>query len=409
MPTLSRLFLLFSLILTPALAQSGSKKSAASGPKKIGEVNVLVDNAITVRITSSSPELQTLARQAFSAHGRYNVVSSGGANYDLKFTPLGSTQVRVDITRGSAGTPVASEVANGTSARNALLRAADLAVARTNGLNPSLRGFFTARLAFVMQRGGKGDIYTSDLFFGEGRRLTQDNALTLSPRWSPDGSRIVYTSYFRKGAPDIYLLDPTTGRRDEFASFRGTNMGGRFSPNGSQIAMVLTGEGASEIYVAGAQGRASPVRKTRSEAVKSSPCWSPDGSQILFAMDPGPQLYTMPAAGGAPRRLNVGFSYATEPDWSRANPNKIACTVRMPGGRFQIAVLDQSTGKATVVSKADFDAVEPSWLADGRHLVYTARDRSTSVLCILDTETGNSARISPPESMAMQAGVWIAP
>jgi TolB protein len=38
--------------------------------------------------------------------------------------------------------------------------------------------------------------------------------------------------------------------------------------------------------------------------------------------------------------------------------------------------------------------VEPSWLPDGRHLVYTARDRASSVLCILDTETGQSKRIS---------------
>ena len=45
--------------------------------------------------------------------------------------------------------------------------------------------------------------------------------------------------------------------------------------------------------------------------------------------------------------------------------------------------------------KAAFDGIEPSWLPDGRHLVYTARDRSTSVLCILDTETGQSKRVSP--------------
>jgi TolB protein len=126
-------------------------------------------------------------------------------------------------------------------------------------------------------------------------------------------------------------------------------------------------------------------------------------------MEPGPQLYVVSAAGGAPRRLSVGNTYAAEPDWSRTHPNKIACTVRV-GTRFQIAVYDMNTGKAQVVSKADFDGVEPSWLADGRHLVYTARDRSTSVLSILDTETGKSTRIpSPPDASLLQAGVWLAP
>jgi TolB protein len=296
-------------------------------------------------------------------------------------------------------------VATGTNARNALFRAADIAVQKTSGLN--LRGFFTARLAFVVNRGNKGEIYASDLFLGETKQLTRDNSLVLTPRWAPDASRIIYTSYFRKGAPDIYLLDPVTGRRDEFASFKGTNSGARFSPNGQQVAMTLSGQGNAEIWTGSAQGR-NLVRRTRSDTVKASPCWSPDGSRIVFTMEPGPQLYVMSAAGGTPQRLNVGFSYAAEPDWSRANPNKIACTVRV-GGRYQIAVYDMATGTGKVVSKADFDGIEPAWLADGRHLVYTARDRSTSVLSILDTETGKSVRITPAGTSALQAGVWLGP
>jgi TolB protein len=396
MPKLSRLFLLLVLVAAPAFAQ---------GSRKIGEVRVDVDaNTIPVRITASNPELQRLADTAFNAHGRYKRVTSGHA-YELKFTAVGATQVRVDVLRGSGGTPVASETANGTNARQALLRAADLAVQKTSGLN--LRGFFTARLAFVVQRGNKGEIYSSDLFLGETKQLTRDNALVLTPRWAPDGSRIIYTSYFRKGAPDIYLLDPATGRRDEFASFKGTNSGARFSPNGQQVAMTLSGQGNAEIWTSNAQGR-NLVRRTRSDAVKASPCWSPDGSRIVFAMEPGPQLYVMSASGGAPQRLNVGFSYAAEPDWSRANPNKIACTVRV-GGRYQIAVYDMATGTGKVVSKANFDGIEPAWLADGRHLVYTARDRSTSVLCILDTETGKSTPITPSGTSALQAAVLLGP
>jgi TolB protein len=394
MQNLSRIFFLAMLLAAPVLLAQGSRK--------LGEFGVEVDaNTIPVRVSSASAELQTLAQTAFNSHGRYRLVASGHA-YDIKFTAISATQVRVDVTRGSAATPVASEVVTGTTARQALLRAADVAVAKTNGAN--LRGFFTARLAFVSQRSGKGDIYVSDLYLGEARRVTQDNALTLSPRWSPDGSRIVYTSFFKTGAPDIFLLDPGSGRRDTFASYRGTNSGARFSPNGQQVAMVLSGTGTPEIYVSNAQGR-NAQRRTRSDAVKSSPCWSPDGSQIVFAMDPGPQLHVMAASGGTPRRLNVGFSYAAEPDWSKTNPSKIVFTTRV-GGRFQIAVFDQATGKGQIVSKAAFDGVEPSWLADGRHVVYTARDRTTSVLCVLDTETGKSTVVAPSSSAAMQASVW---
>ncbi len=374
----------------------------AHAQRKIGEVVVTGDQAIGVKITATSADMQQLAHLAFESHGRYKVVGSG-AIFDLRFTSVAANQVKVDVTRGAAKTPVLSETFAGSSARNALLRAADAVVAATNGLG--LRGYFTSRLTFILQqRGNRGDICTADLFMGEAKQLTHDNALTLSPRWSPDGSRIIYTSYFRTGAPDIYLLDAATGRKETFVSFKGTNMGARFSPNGQRVAMVLSGEGTPEIYLGNAQGPKNVKPITRSGAAKSSPSWSPDGSRIVFTMEPGPQLYVVPAGGGTPQRLASGYSYTAEPDWSAANPDKIACTVR-EGGRYQIAVYSFKAGRAKVVSQAAFDGIEPSWLPDGRHLVYTARDRSTSVVCILDTETGESTplKIGTP---ALQANVW---
>ena len=391
MLSFSRSFLLLALVVSPLF-----------GATNIGNITVSGDKAIAVRITASSPAMQQLADRAFETHGRYKRVS-GGHIYDIKFTSVAPTQVRVDVTRGSNAAPVASQIVAGTTANHALLRAADVAVEKTNGLN--LRGYFTARLAFLItSRGNRGDIYTSDLFMGEAKQVTFDNALTLTPRWAPDGTKILYTGYFKRGAPDIFLLDPTTTRKDEFAHFRGTNSGARFSPSGQQVAMVLTGEGAPEIYVSNARGQ-QVARKTRSDVTKSSPVWSPDGSRLVFCMDPGPQLYVMPAGGGAPQRLPGQPSYVAEPDWSIGNPNKIACTVR-EAGRYQIAVYDFQKGRAEVVSKASFDGVEPSWLADGRHLVYTARDRTTSVLCILDTETGKSTVISPRDRQSQQASAW---
>ena len=123
-------------------------------------------------------------------------------------------------------------------------------------------------------------------------------------------------------------------------------------------------------------------------------------------MQPGPQLYVMSALGGMPQRLSTGFNYVAEPDWSRANPNRIACTVKA-GPQYQIAVYDMAKGRAEVVSRAPFDGQEPSWLADGRHLVYTARTPSESRLCILDTETGKSTPISPASfGSALQGSVW---
>jgi TolB protein len=394
MQKILRLFLFCSLGLGVAFAQ-----------REIGTVEVIAENkTVPVRVASASPELNALALQAFRAHGRYRVTGSA-FSYDIKFTPVAATQVRVDITR-STGTPVHAETVTGSSLRNALLRAADVAVEKTNGLG--LRGFFASRIAFISERTGKKEIYTADLFFGEVKQITRDNAHAFGPRWSPDGSKLLYTSYYKSGFPDIFQIDLNTYQRTTFVSFKGTNSGARYSPNGQQVAMVLSGEGNAEIYVSDAQGR-RVSRRTRTDAVEASPCFSPDSSRIVFTSDTagGPQLYIIPAGGGTMSRVPTNISgYCAEPDWSRANPNKIAFTTRIGRG-YQIAVHDFTKGKSEQVSQAPFDGVEPSWLPDGRHLVYTARDRSTSVISILDTETGRSIAVSPKNFGAtLQANVW---
>lgn len=390
MQKILRLFLLLAIAAAPAIARN------------LGEVVVTVENnTIPIRVSANTPELNDLALRAFNVHGRYRLTASN-YGYDIKFSLVTGTQVRVDITKGTRGAPFSSDVVSGRDASDALLRAADVAVVKTNGLG--LKGFFTAKLAFIGGGGSRREVYTSDLFFRHVTQITHDNNLALFPRWSPDGGRLLYTSFYKSGFPDIFQIDLNTYQRTTFVSFKGTNGGARYSPNGGQVAMVLSGEGNPEIYISNAQGR-QVSRKTRSDAGKASPCFSPDGSRLVFAMEPGPQLYVMSTAGGTPSRLFSGFREAAEPDWSRTSPNKIVCTVR--SGSYQIAVYDFSTGHAEIVSKAPFDGIEASWLADGRHVVYTARDRSTSVLCILDTETGKSTPISPRSfGPALQANVW---
>ena len=163
------------------------------------------------------------------------------------------------------------------------LRPADVAVAKTNGLG--LRGYFASKLAFINERTGKKEIYTGDLMFGEVKQITRDNSIALSPRWAPDGSRLLYTSFYKSGFPDIFLIDLGSYQRSTFVSFKGTNSGARFSPTGSQVAMILSGEGNPEVYVSNAQGR-GVSRKTRSDSAKSSPASRPTELVSCFPANP---------------------------------------------------------------------------------------------------------------------------
>lgn len=371
--------LLIGLVLVvPAFAQ-----------RDIGDVVVEVNSQVMgISVTSSSAELQNLALQAFNAHGRYKLYASGGS-YAIAFAPAGASAVTVTISRG--GSAVHTQTVSGTSLRNALLRAADVAVTKTSGL----RGWFAGKLAFVGERTGKPEIYTSDLFFGELVKWTSDGKQVIGPRWSPDGSKVVYTSY-RTSFPDIYQIDFSSRRISLLASFKGTNSGGRFSPDGSRLAMVLSGEGNPEVYVGNAQAR-QLRRLTNNQSVEASPTFSPDGGRVLYVSDSagGPQLYTIPVNGGSPSRIATNISkYCAEPDWSAADPTKIVFTAGVGRG-YQSAVYDQKSGTSKIVTKAPTDAIEPVWLADGRHIICTYRAANSKVLYIVDTESGKATRLSP--------------
>ena len=376
----------------------------AQTSRNLGDVVISADlKTIAVSVSGATPELTQLANLAFKAHGRIRLVPTSGS-FDVKFAPVAANQVQVTVTKG--GAVVLNQVAQGTSARNAFFRAADAAVTAVTGL----KGFFASRLAFISEYSGKSEVFTGDLFFGEVRQITKDNAQAITPRWSPDGGKILYTSFYKSGFPDIFLLDLNSLQRTTFVSFKGTNSGARFSPNGSQVALVLSGEGNPEIYVSNAQGR-GVARRTRTPSVEASPAWSPDSSRLIFTSDAagGPQLYTMAASGGTMSRVPTSISgYCAEPDWSVGDPNKIAFTTRI-GSSYQIAVYDMAKRTpAKQVSKAPVDAVEPSWLADGRHLIYTERSANKRTICLLDTETGKTTRLSSAQlKQTSQASAWL--
>ncbi len=172
--------------------------------------------------------------------------------------------------------------------------------------------------------------------------------------------------------------------------------------------MILTGSGSSEIWVSDAQGHGL-TRRTHSDTIKSSPCWSPDGGRIVFAAgEPGPQLYIMSAFGGGLQRIARRIQPVLRRSPTGAGPIRTRSpSPSEPGGNFQIAVVDleHRGGEHRLPGALRRDASPPG-SRTARHLVYTASNATTSRLCILDTQTGKSTPISPSSfGPALQASV----
>jgi TolB protein len=351
---------------------------------------------VNIYIDATDVNLQRTAQRMFQLHGGIQVRPTAQAGVlAVQLQALPGQQIAYRIT-GMGGAPITG-VATGRNQSDALLKAGDQIVRYLTG-KP---GFFEGKIVFVGQMHGNDakELFETNLLFDQTRKLTNYRSTVRTPRWSPDGRNILFTTFHRSGFPDLFKIDMSTMQVTPFATFTGVNQAARYSPDGSQVALSLSSPGNAEIFVGPATGR-NLKRLTRSSAAETSPTWSPDGKQLIFVSDQSgfPQLYQIPAAGGNMTRVPTNISKnCTEPDWNPVYPNKICFTIAetsAQGGRFAIAVYDTTTRKSQVVSKSPHDAVEPRWLPDGRHILHTARSANYSRLVVLDTETGRTTPIT---------------
>jgi TolB protein len=263
-------------------------------------------------------------------------------------------------------------------------------------------GFCGSQVAMIGNTSGHKELYLSDWDGSNLRQLTRDESINLDPKWRPGGKEILYTSYVR-GSASLFTVDLTSGQRRQLIRSGGIVTGGAYSPDGSRIALIMSRDGNTELYVMGASG-SGLTRLTRTpDRDEASPTWSPDGRRICFVSGPPnfTQLYVIDAGGGDPVRVTSGGRMNESPDWG---PNGMIAYQSNFGGQYQIFVVDPASHAASQVSKGGAAYEDPSWAPDGRHIVCTRVVGYEKGVCILDTQ--NDAPISLTSN---QRGDWSQP
>jgi TolB protein len=232
--------------------------------------------------------------------------------------------------------------------------------------------FFTSQIAFSSSAGkGRRDLWVMD-WDGAGAHPVTKSSQNILPTWSPSGDGLAFTS-FLAGKPDLYLMAPSGGKPRVLSARPGLNMGASFSPDGSKVAVTLSQDGNSEIYLLDAKTGAVLKRLTHSPFIDTSPSFSPDGSRIAFVSDRhgSPQIWIMAADGSGQTRVTHRGSYNQTPKFCpKADRPLIAFTARDEKYAYDIFTVNIESGEVTRVTEGHGSNQNPSWAPNGRALVY---------------------------------------
>ncbi len=265
------------------------------------------------------------------------------------------------------------------------------------------QGYFDSKILFVAESGAKGErrkrLAVMDQDGANVQYLTDDSSIVFSPRWSPDNSQIVYTSY-ETGQPRIFIMDTRTLEKRPLSGIEGFTSAPRFSNGGRRLVFAGGVDGNSDIYVM--EIGSGVIRKlTDTPAIETEPSFSPDDSRIIFESDRGgtQQLYVMPAEGGDAQRISFGDGRYGSPVWS-PRADMVAFT-KMVGGRFHIGVM-RADGSGERLLTSSFLDESPSWAPNGRVIVFsreTSGQGGAPGLYTVDL-TGRNLRPLPTPSFA---------
>ena len=160
--------------------------------------------------------------------------------------------------------------------------------------------------------------------------ITSYGSISTTPRWSPDNTKLAFTSY-ASGNPEIYLFSFETNRRIPFPTYKGLNTTPAWSPDGKKIAFCSSMGGDPEIYISDVNGY-NLQRLTFSPGVDISPAWNPKtGNELAFVSDRSgsPQIYIMSSDGTNLRRMTTA---AQGGDASAPPGRPMACSWLFTGG-----------------------------------------------------------------------------
>jgi Tol biopolymer transport system component len=271
-------------------------------------------------------------------------------------------------------------------------------------------------------RDGNAEIYTMNADGSNQVNLTRNPAIDATPVWSPDGSKIAFTSS-RSGRQNLYVMNSDGSnvtkitRNDDGVDFRIFDPA--WSPDGTKLVYVgsLMGE-LSSLLIVNADGSGATTRLDQYATEDNDPEWSPDGTRIAFTGREGSEfpgegvrfyLFVMNADGSGKTRIAdwplpfTSFFFHTDgsgPTWS-PDGTQIAYSydngsspTQQPRRVADIAVVKASGGAVKFLTEHPAEDTFPSWSPDGARIAFTSNRDGRKAIYVMNSDGSQALRIT---------------
>jgi TolB protein len=272
------------------------------------------------------------------------------------------------------------------------------------------------KIAFSRAQASSPGILTYDIYTvnpdGTGlTNLTSETSTSVgegSPAWSPDGTKIAFSSTLNSKSPlasyDTYIMDADGSNRRRLTHNEYEVAGvGSWSPDGTKIVYTCM-KTARDICRVDADG--SNLTQLTTKGDNEYPNWSPDGMKIAFTPDSG-GIYTM-NPDGSNRTLAIA-PVSDEPDWS-PDGTKMVYRRLPPGQGHPDIFVANADGSNPVNLSARFSGKsadrtnpwesEPAWSPDGTKIAFSSNlhdpvdDPSHFEIYVVDASGHNLKRLT---------------
>lgn len=255
-----------------------------------------------------------------------------------------------------------------------------------------------AKILFYSSRTGNHEIYTMNDDGSHIQRITDNPLADVNPRWSPDGSKIVFERAFTHENRKIFIMDADGRNEHQLTDTPADYRRPAWHPDGNYIAFSVRQEGKRDLSVMNLKtGKVKQLTNNPKDGLSENPDWAPNGRQLVFEHrdEFGRNIWTIAADGRHQKRRSPPSQDASlfryRPRWAPDGVHILYPEAEYRGPGFQgglvamrLIVQNVLTGTREVHPlPKGFLVSTVSWMADGRAVLFSASNRNVNTVDVL--------------------------